>query len=115
MATDRYLISLASSCIGSFRGEPGIELQASQSMQSAGGVHAEHPDRSTPSAPVLQRAGVERRQTYLEVRHHVADMARAAEPHECGRCALKVFPRFVFIPLDPALYARPLPTPEGKG
>ena len=39
MATDRYLISLASSCIGSFRGEPGIELQASQSMQSAGGVH----------------------------------------------------------------------------
>ena len=39
MVTDRYLISLASSCIGSFRGEPGIELQASQSMQSAGGVH----------------------------------------------------------------------------
>ena len=36
---DRYLISLASSCIGSFRSEPGIELQASQSMQSAGGVH----------------------------------------------------------------------------
>ena len=39
MATDRYLISLASSCIGSFRGEPGIESQASQSIQSAGGVH----------------------------------------------------------------------------
>ena len=39
MASDRYLISLASSCIGSFRGEPGIELQASQSIQSAGGVH----------------------------------------------------------------------------
>ena len=39
MATDRYLISLASSCIGSFRSEPGIELQSSQSMQSAGGVH----------------------------------------------------------------------------
>ena len=39
MATDRYLISLASSCIGSFRGEPGIASQAMQSMQSAGGVH----------------------------------------------------------------------------
>ena len=39
MATDRYLISLASSCIGSFRGEPVIESQASQSIQSAGGVH----------------------------------------------------------------------------
>ena len=39
MAMDRYLISLASSCIGSFRGEPGIESQAMQAMQSAGGVH----------------------------------------------------------------------------
>ena len=39
MATDRYLIVLARSCIGSCQGEAYIESQASQSIQSAGGVH----------------------------------------------------------------------------
>ena len=81
-------------------------VAAMQSIQSARRrAWTERPGLSTPSAPVLQRAGVERRQLYYCRRHHVADMARAAEPHECARCALKVFLRFVFIPLDPALLA----------
>ena len=74
MAADQYLIALAISCIGSFRGEAHIESQASSPCGLPGGVPwTERPDRSTPSAPVLQRVRVERRQLYLGVRHHLAD------------------------------------------
>mgnify|MGYP006903444768 FL=1 len=60
MATDQYLIVLARSCIGSFRGEAHIESQASSPCGLPCGVPwTEHPDRSSPSAPVLRRAGVE--------------------------------------------------------
>ena len=58
MATDQYLIVLARSCIGSFRGEAHIESQASSPCGLPGGVPwTERPDRSTPSAPVLRRVG----------------------------------------------------------
>ena len=74
MAADQYLIVLAISCIGSFRGEAHIESQASSPCGLPCGVPwTEHPDRSSPSAPVLRRAGVERRQLYLPVRHDLAD------------------------------------------
>ena len=74
MAADQYLIVLAISCIGSFRGEAHIESQASSPCGLPCGVPwTEHPDRSSPSAPVLRRAGVERRQLYLGVRHELAD------------------------------------------
>ena len=54
MAADQYLIALAISCIGSFRGEAHIESQASSPCGLPGGVPwTERPDRSTPSAPVL--------------------------------------------------------------
>ena len=39
MAADQYLIVLARSCIGSFRGGLGIESQAIQSIEAACGVH----------------------------------------------------------------------------
>ena len=39
MATDRYLISLASSCIGSFQGNADIELQSIQPIVPAASVH----------------------------------------------------------------------------
>ena len=106
MAADQYLIVLAISCIGSFRGEAHIESQASSPCGLPGGVPwTERPDRSTPSAPVLQRVRVERRQLYLQVRHHLAVMAQAAEPHGSGRCRRKVFLRFVhvLVPFGPAL------------
>ena len=74
MAADQYLIVLAISCIGSFRGEAHIESQASSPCGLPCGVPwTEHPDRSSPSAPVLRRAGVERRQLYLRGRHELAD------------------------------------------
>ena len=57
MAADQYLIVLAISCIGSFRGEARIESQASSPCGLPCGVPwTEHPDRSSPSAPVLRRA-----------------------------------------------------------
>ena len=74
MAADQYLIVLAISCIGSFRGEAHIESQASSPCGLPCGVPwTEHPDRSSPSAPVLRRAGVERRQLYGRGRHDLAD------------------------------------------
>ena len=74
MAADQYLIALAISCIGSFRGEAHIESQASSPCGLPGGVPwTERPDRSTPSAPVLQRVRVERRKLYGGGRHHLAD------------------------------------------
>ena len=74
MAADQYLIVLAISCIGSFRGEAHIESQASSPCGLPCGMPwTEHPDRSSPSAPVLRRAGVERRQLYLRGRHELAD------------------------------------------
>ena len=39
MAADQYLIVLARSCIGSFRGGLGIESQAIQSIKAARGVY----------------------------------------------------------------------------
>ena len=39
MATDRYLISLASSCIGSFQGNADIESQSIHPIVPAAGVH----------------------------------------------------------------------------
>ena len=74
MAADQYLIVLAISCIGSFRGEAHIESQASSPCGLPCGVPwTEHPDRSSPSAPVLRRAGAERRQLYRGGRHDLAD------------------------------------------
>ena len=74
MAADQYLIVPAISCIGSFRGEAHIESQASSPCGLPCGVPwTEHPDRSSPSAPVLRRAGVERHHLYLGVRHELAD------------------------------------------
>ena len=59
MAADQYLIVLAISCIGSFRGEAHIESQASSPCGLPGGVPwTERPDRSTPSTPVHDRGGV---------------------------------------------------------
>ena len=79
MATDRYLISLASSCIGSHRGEPGIEAQPSAPCGLPGGVPwTERPDRSTPSTPVHDRDGALPSDLQLAARRHVAVMARAA-------------------------------------
>ena len=116
MAADQYLIVLAISCIGSFRGEAHIESQASSPCGLPCGVPwTEHPDRSSPSAPVLRRAGVERRQLYRGGRHHLAVMAQAAEPHGSGRCRRKVFLRFVLVPLDPAPYVYCLGTALGAG
>ena len=80
MAADQYLIVLAISCIGSFRGEAHIESQASSPCGLPGGVPwTERPDRSTPSTPVHERVRDERREIYLAVRRHVGRMARAAE------------------------------------
>ena len=81
MAADQYLIVLAISCIGSFRhrGETHIARRRVAGEASSpcglpcGMPWTERPDRSTPSAPVLQRVRVERRQLYLGVRHHLAD------------------------------------------
>ena len=61
------------------------------------------PDRSTPSAPVHERVGDERRQLYSRRCRHMARMARAAETRENGRRARQVVLRFVFTPLGPAL------------
>ena len=88
--------------------QPGEGRQAVAGHQSIWTARrrawTERPDRSTPSAPVLQRVRVERRQLYLGVRHHLAVMAQAAEPHGSGRCRRKVFLRFVLVPLGPAPY-----------
>ena len=74
MAADQYLIVLAISCIGSFRGEAHIESQASSPCGLPCGVPwTEHPDRSSPSAPVPLRDGVLPSDLDSELWHHMAD------------------------------------------
>ena len=104
MGTDQYLIVLANSCSGSFRGEPGIEAQLIQSiMHRRRRAWTGRPERSTPSTPMHTRVRDERCQLYLPVRRHMARMARAAETRENGLARRKVVLRFVFIPLAPPL------------
>ena len=74
MAADQYLIVVAISCIGSFRGEAHIESQASSPCGLPCGVPwTEHPDRSSPSAPVPLRDGVLPSDLDSELWHHMAD------------------------------------------
>ena len=102
MGTDQYLIVLANSCNGSFRGEPGIEAQLIQSiMHRRRRAWTGRPGRRTPSTPVPLRDGVLPSGLDSELRQREAVMACMVGADTSCDEKILVFLRFLFIPSAP--------------